>query len=134
MNSCVLCKDMPCCPEHCCNWDECECGDCDACMPKTKIQPQQPKPILQEPVKIILLGNHSSAAPKNPIKEELKENTSQSTLESEYKSEKNSVDEKIEKNPKKSSFDEEEHKISKIHSPKAVGNGIFGIRYLRNKK
>lgn len=28
---CILCKDMPCCPEHCCDWDSCECTTCKPC-------------------------------------------------------------------------------------------------------
>lgn len=40
-NDCELCQAMPCCPEHCCNWDDCECGDCDECQPKTKKDEQK---------------------------------------------------------------------------------------------
>ena len=59
MNSCVLCKSMPCCPEHCCNWDDCTCGDCEACLPRAPLEPQQPKELKQAPVKIILLNSQT---------------------------------------------------------------------------
>ena len=62
MNSCVLCKTLPCCPEHCCNWDDCTCGDCEACMEKPKIEPQQVRHISDEPVKIILLNSKTGKA------------------------------------------------------------------------
>ena len=26
-----MCTGMPCCPEHCCDWDDCQCGDCEQC-------------------------------------------------------------------------------------------------------
>eukprot|EP00347_Sterkiella_histriomuscorum_P023793 403333368 len=25
---CALCKSLPCCPEHCCDWDSCQCNHC----------------------------------------------------------------------------------------------------------
>ena len=28
---CAMCTGMPCCPEHCCDWDDCQCGDCEQC-------------------------------------------------------------------------------------------------------
>jgi hypothetical protein len=55
MSGCVLCRDMPCCPEHCCNWDECTCGDCEACGVKEAVLPQQPRALVAEPVKITVL-------------------------------------------------------------------------------
>ena len=119
MSSCILCKDMPCCPEHCCNWDDCECGDCDACVVKPQVQPLQPKPVIQESVKIILLGN--SGQKKTQIAEEVK------------------IEPKVPIQSMKS-FEKEENKSENsevspsLPSPKAAGNGIFGIRYLRKKK
>lgn len=29
--NCLLCAEIPCCPEHCCDFDECKCGDCPQC-------------------------------------------------------------------------------------------------------
>ena len=29
---CALCLSLPCCPEHCCNWDSCDCTRCQHCM------------------------------------------------------------------------------------------------------
>lgn len=26
-----MCAEMACCPEHCCDWDDCDCGDCEFC-------------------------------------------------------------------------------------------------------
>lgn len=66
MNSCVLCKSMPCCPEHCCNWDDCTCSDCEACMPRQPLEPQQPKEVKHAPVKIILL-NSQTGKPEREI-------------------------------------------------------------------
>jgi hypothetical protein len=106
MNSCVLCKDMPCCPEHCCNWDECDCGDCDACVFKPQVQPQLPKPVLQEPVKIILLANNQH---KHPQEEEEKK----SLVAVNQESKQNTED---------------------CSSPRPAGSSIFGIRYLKKKK
>lgn len=34
--TCELCQGFGCCPEHCCDWDTCECGDCNECQPKAK--------------------------------------------------------------------------------------------------
>lgn len=113
MSSCVLCKDMPCCPEHCCNWDDCTCGDCDACQPKPEIQPHQPKPIVQEPVKIILLGNQPPAVTNKPDLEPVKNES--------------------EKKDSLSTEDSKESFESPV-SPRPAGNSIFGIRYLRKKK
>lgn len=31
MEPCSLCNQTQCCPEHCCDWDSCRCGDCSAC-------------------------------------------------------------------------------------------------------
>ena len=28
---CGMCREMPCCPDHCCDWDDCDCGDCEQC-------------------------------------------------------------------------------------------------------
>ena len=28
---CLLCNEGGCCPEHCCDWDSCQCGDCPEC-------------------------------------------------------------------------------------------------------
>ena len=28
---CQLCKQESCCPEHCCDWDTCQCKDCYQC-------------------------------------------------------------------------------------------------------
>ena len=30
-SGCQLCEGMACCPEHCCDWDGCQCGDCEQC-------------------------------------------------------------------------------------------------------
>ena len=29
--NCFSCKSTQCCPEHCCDWDSCRCGDCENC-------------------------------------------------------------------------------------------------------
>lgn len=29
--ACIMCETQRCCPDHCCNWDDCACGDCQAC-------------------------------------------------------------------------------------------------------
>ena len=40
---CELCKEGPCCPTHCCNWDTCNCGDCEQCTaPQTVPAPPAP--------------------------------------------------------------------------------------------
>ena len=147
---------MPCCPEHCCNWDDCECADCDACIKKPQIQPQQPKPIIQEPVKIILLGNNSQI----PKKIENIEKTEEKSYSEEYKENQkilHNISFKEEHDLKHDSFKEEVKKVKEtqkirenvelvdneeeykhikhtVRSPKAAGNSIFGIRYLKNKK
>ena len=107
--SCILCKEMPCCPEHCCNWDDCNCNDCDACVAKPLPEPQQPKPVLQDPVKIILLGNNTGSSASNPDPLPYEEE-------------------------KKQTFEPAESKDQSPHSPRAAGNSIFGIRYLKNKR
>ena len=40
--NCVLCTELPCCPEHCCNWDTCACKDCDECSVNKPTGPQRP--------------------------------------------------------------------------------------------
>ena len=107
MSSCALCKEMPCCPEHCCNWDDCTCGDCEACVVKEQIQPVQPKPLLSEPVKIILLSNPPTKSIKNPEPEETK--LSIITEES--------------KNP-----------LDQPSNSRAAGSGVFGIRFLKKQR
>lgn len=32
VDGCDLCHSFPCCPDHCCDWDTCECGDCEYCI------------------------------------------------------------------------------------------------------
>ncbi|OMJ93434.1 hypothetical protein SteCoe_3549 [Stentor coeruleus] len=113
MSSCVLCKEMPCCPEHCCNWDDCTCNDCEACQPKPEIQPQPLKPVVQEPVKIIILGNQPPSAANKPVLESVKDKSLKQEI--------------INTEDSKESFE------SQI-SPRPAGNSIFGIRYLRKKK
>lgn len=39
---CELCLELPCCPEHCCNWDTCTCKDCDDCSQNKPTGPQRP--------------------------------------------------------------------------------------------
>ena len=126
MSACILCKEMPCCPEHCCNWDDCGCGDCDACVIKPQVQPLQSKPLIQEPVKIILLGN-------NALKAQLKEDQKLESVIEEKKSEpiKNIEEEDMSFS---SAIEESKDELIDKSSPRAAGNGIFGIRYLRKKK
>ena len=157
MNTCLLCKSIPCCPEHCCDWDSCECGDCETCIKKPEIVPQQPKILTQEPVKIILIGHKNIETAKNIEEKSYNSNDEEfKTTQDSFKnysydddidSKLNSFKEEIEENKGKNknqesktnidfSLDDEEHKLSirNIHSPKAAGNSIFGIRYLKSKK
>ena len=30
-DGCGMCREMACCPDHCCDWDNCNCGDCEQC-------------------------------------------------------------------------------------------------------
>lgn len=31
VEKCQMCTDFRCCPDHCCNWDDCRCNDCEFC-------------------------------------------------------------------------------------------------------
>lgn len=43
MADCSLCAKRGCCFEHCCDWETCECQDCDFCLPLgVRIPPSQP--------------------------------------------------------------------------------------------
>mmetsp|Transcript_6894 Transcript_6894/g.8228 ORF Transcript_6894/g.8228 Transcript_6894/m.8228 type:complete len:137 (+) Transcript_6894:239-649(+) len=41
---CELCLELPCCPDHCCDWDTCECGHCEQCGPKNQAPEQKQRP------------------------------------------------------------------------------------------
>jgi len=56
MENCALCEEHKCCPEHCCDWDECECGDCDACTTKTLPPTSNAPTIKKDTAKIINLA------------------------------------------------------------------------------
>jgi len=47
---CFSCKNLLCCPEHCCDWDNCQCKDCENCGGEGINKPTEPiKPV--EPIK-----------------------------------------------------------------------------------
>lgn len=36
VDGCELCQSFACCPDHCCDWDTCNCGDCEYCRHGTE--------------------------------------------------------------------------------------------------
>ena len=44
MADCRVCSKGGCCFDHCCNWDTCECKDCDECLPlEVRLRPMEPR-------------------------------------------------------------------------------------------
>ena len=44
MADCSVCSKGGCCFDHCCNWDTCECKDCDECLPlEVRLRPMEPR-------------------------------------------------------------------------------------------
>lgn len=44
---CFSCKTLLCCPEHCCDWDNCSCKDCENCGGEGLNRPPEPEPMPQ---------------------------------------------------------------------------------------
>lgn len=128
MERCNLCLDLKCCPEHCCDWDTCECMDCDECGPKSHthseaIQPplcsthveklEEGKTRTEDGAIIINFGElHRSksqqstkAQTEEPKPQEISSTRSEGTLEGKEKQER-----------------------------VAAGRGLFGIRAIRNSR
>ncbi|CAI2378809.1 unnamed protein product [Moneuplotes crassus] len=60
VKECALCNQLPCCPEHCCDWDSCNCKSCPECI----IRNQTKEVGVSLPIKII----KKSAIIKAPVK------------------------------------------------------------------
>lgn len=44
MADCSVCSKGGCCFDHCCNWDSCQCKDCDECLPlEVRLRPMEPR-------------------------------------------------------------------------------------------
>ncbi|CAG9312677.1 unnamed protein product [Blepharisma stoltei] len=142
MNTCLLCQDI-CCPEHCCNWDECTCGDCDMCTPHSETQPTQTQAETQIPAqyndnaKIILIGKNKESEPvkeKTRTSSELGFASLQNKEEYVFKAEETKEERKSLPNKL---VEEEKSEIEDMYDidliRKAAGGGIHGIRYLKKK-
>mmetsp|Transcript_14217 Transcript_14217/g.26831 ORF Transcript_14217/g.26831 Transcript_14217/m.26831 type:complete len:97 (+) Transcript_14217:2470-2760(+) len=56
MESCSWCKELTCCPEHCCDWDTCQCQDCDQCT--VRHIEATPPPVFIKSAETIAVGKH----------------------------------------------------------------------------
>jgi hypothetical protein len=78
VHACQTCLELRCCPEHCCNWDDCDCGDCENCggalpIELTSIERFERKQSSKSPFAVIAstASSFASAAPLFGTKSDL---------------------------------------------------------------